>query len=95
MKSIKQINIENCPYYFFNDMINIKNFYSNLLNIDKISFNIRYITMKYLVHADIDSENPLHLIYHNIDGYIEESNGNKCLTFASTGKNKEVLKKYT
>ena len=103
MKSIKQINIENCPYYFFNDMINIKNFYSNLLNIDKISFkstdadicNIRYITMKYLVHADIDSENPLHLIYHNVDGYIEESNGNKCLTFASTDKNKKVLKKYT
>ena len=25
MRNIKQINIENCPYYFFKDMINIKN----------------------------------------------------------------------
>ena len=29
------------------------------------------------------------------DGYIEEKNGNKYLNFASTDKNKEVLKKYT
>ena len=28
-------------------------------------------------------------------GYIEEKNGNKYLTFVSTDKNKEVLKKYT
>ena len=34
MRSIKQINIENRPYYFFNDMINIKNFDSNLLNLE-------------------------------------------------------------
>ena len=30
-----------------------------------------------------------------IDGYIEEKNGSKYLTFASTDKNKEILKKYT
>ena len=30
-----------------------------------------------------------------IDGYIEEKNGNKYLNFASTDKNKEVLKQYT
>ena len=29
-----------------------------------------------------------------VDGYIEEKNRNKYLTFASTDKNKEVLKKY-
>ena len=28
-------------------------------------------------------------------GYIEENNGNKYLTFASTDKNKKVLEKYT
>ena len=26
MNSIKEINIKNCTYYFFDDMINIKNF---------------------------------------------------------------------
>ena len=51
-------------------MINIKNFDSYLLNIDKLEFkkndaviyNIRYITMEVLGHANIDSKNPLYLI---------------------------------
>ena len=30
-----------------------------------------------------------------VDGYIEESNGKKYLTFVSTDKNKNVLEKYT
>ena len=37
MENIKQINIKNHAYYFFNDMINIKNFDSSLLKIDKKS----------------------------------------------------------
>ena len=37
MGGIKQINIENCLDYFSDDMINIKNFVPNLLDIDKIS----------------------------------------------------------
>ena len=47
-----QINIKNRTYYVFNDMINIKDFGSSLLNIDKKSYknigiyNIRYITIK-------------------------------------------------
>ena len=83
MITFKQINIENRSYYFFNDMINIKNFDSNLLSIDKISFksidavihNIRYITLKSLNHVNIDSKKPPYLIFNNVDGYIEESNG--------------------
>ena len=30
-----------------------------------------------------------------VDGYVEENNGKKYLTFASTDKNKKVLEKYT
>ena len=37
MGGIKEINIKNHTYYFFNDIINIKNFDSNLLKIDKNS----------------------------------------------------------
>ena len=37
MKSLKEINIKNRTYYFFDDMINIKTFHSNLLKIDKTS----------------------------------------------------------
>ena len=32
---VKSINIKNRTYYFFNDMINIEDFDSNLLKIDK------------------------------------------------------------
>ena len=38
MGSIKQINIKNRTYYFFNDITNIKNFDSNLLKIGKKSY---------------------------------------------------------
>ena len=38
--------------------------------------------------------NPLYLIIAEVDGYNGENNGNKYLTFASTDKNKKVLKKY-
>ena len=34
--TVKNINIKNQTYYFFNDMINIKHFDSNLLKIKKI-----------------------------------------------------------
>ena len=43
----------------------------------------------------LDNENSLYLIFNNVDGYIEESNEDKCLSFASTNKNKVVLEKYT
>ena len=34
------------------------------------------------------------MIIGEVDGYIEENNGNKYLTFASTDKNKKILEKY-
>ena len=35
MGEVKQINIKNRTYYFYNDIINIKNLESKLLKIDK------------------------------------------------------------
>ena len=55
MRNIKQINIKNRTYCFFNDMINIKDFDSSLLKIDKKSYqnigiyNMGYITIKKLM----------------------------------------------
>ena len=31
----KQIDIKNRTYYFYNDLVNIKNFYPNMLKLDK------------------------------------------------------------
>ena len=38
MGVIKQINIKNQTYYFYNDIIGLENFKSNLLKIDKKSY---------------------------------------------------------
>ena len=46
-------------------------------------------------YESIYSVNPLYLTIGEVNRYIEESNGNKYLVFASTNKNKEVLEKYT
>ena len=37
----------------------------------------------------------MYLIIGQVDGHIEETNGNKYLVFDITGENKEVLSKYT
>ena len=55
MGKVKQIEIKNRTYYFYNDIINIEEFDSNLLKIDKKSYkdidiyNIGYITIKKLM----------------------------------------------
>ena len=52
MGEIKQINIKDWTYYFYNDMIDIKNFDASLLKIEEKSYkntgiyNIGYITIK-------------------------------------------------
>ena len=38
MREVKQINIKNRTYYFYNDIINIKNVNAELLKIDKKSY---------------------------------------------------------
>ena len=89
-------------HYFFNDMINIKDFDSSLLEIDKKSYkkigiyNIRYITIKIIDDYEyINSINPLHLITGKADGYMEENNENKYLVSTSTNGNKIVPAKFT
>ena len=100
MGNIKEINIKNKTYYFFDDMINIEDFDPNLLKIDKKSYKnidiyyIGYITVKDYDYVKINSVNPLYLIISEVDGYIKEKNGSKYLVFDSTNENNEVLKKY-
>ena len=46
-------------------------------------------------YENINSVNRLYFITGEVGRYIEQSNGNKYLIFASTDKNKEMLTKYT
>ena len=52
--------------------------------------------MKSRDHVNIDSANFLYIVFNNVDGcVIEKKNDDKYWGFASTDKNKEVLKNYT
>ena len=101
MREVKQINIKNWTYYFYNDVINLKDFESVLLKIDKRPYkdigiyNIGYITIKKIDdYENVYSINPLYLIIDHASRYIEEKEMNKYLVFDSTDENKELLKKY-
>ena len=79
-------------------MINLKDFESSLLKIDKKSYknigiySIGYITIRKSGDCEnINCVNPLYLLLDHASGYTEEKNGNKYLVFV---KNKKVLKKY-
>ena len=79
MGEVKQINIKNRTYYFYNDIIDLKDFDARLLKIDKKSYkNIdiyynAYITIKKIDdYESIYSVNPLYLHINHASGYIEE-----------------------
>ena len=100
MGAIKQINIKNRIYYFYNDIIDFESFDSSLLKLDKKSYkdigsyNIGCITIKKIGDCkNIYSVNPLYLHITHASGYIEEENENKYLIFDSIDENKELLKK--
>ena len=48
MGNRKEINLKIRTYYFFDDMINIKNFDSNLLKIDRKSYKHIFVTLDML-----------------------------------------------
>ena len=79
MGEVKQINIKNRTYYFYNDIIDLKNFDARLLKIDKKSYknigiyNIGYITIKKIDDCEnIYSVNPLYLLVNHAGEYVKE-----------------------
>ena len=78
MGKVKQIEIKNRTDYSYNDIINIEEFNSSLLKIDKKSYKdidiyyIGYITIKKIGDCEnIYSVNPLYLIIGQVDRHIE------------------------
>ena len=79
MREVKEMNIKYQTYYFLNDIIDRRNFPSNLLKIDKKShkdidiYYIGYVTIKKFSDCEnIHSVNLLHLIFHSATGYFKE-----------------------
>ena len=101
MGKIKQINIKNRTYYFYNYQIDLKDFDARLLKIDKKDYNeidiyyIGYVTVKKIANCNnINSVNPLYLMINEMIGHFEEKNENKYLVLDEIDENKEVLNKY-
>ena len=95
---IKQLNIKNRTYYFYNDLINLENFNPSLLKLDKNSsmdiniYYIGYVTKK--PEYNINSVNPFYLLIKKLDGFIDEKEGNKYLNITLTDSNNDALIKY-
>ena len=98
MGKIKQINIKNRTYYFYNDQINLKDFDARLLKVDKKDYkeiDIVYVAVKKIANCNnINSVNPLYLMIQEMIGQFEEKNENKCLLLDDMDGNKEISKKY-
>ena len=101
MGEIKEINIKNETYYFYNDQINLKDFDARLSKVDKKDYNeisiyyIGYVTVKQIANcSNINSANPLYLMIDEMIGHFEEKNENEYLVLDDVDENKEVSKKY-
>ena len=93
MRETKELNTKNQTYYFLDDMINIKNFQSNLLKIDKKLYKdfdicyIGYVTIKKIGdYENIHSVNPLYLTIYFATGYFKKEYGVKYLIIDLTEK---------
>ena len=79
---VKDIDIKIHTFYFFNDMINIKNFDANNIKIYEKSYKsiliyyLGYVTIKDSTYVKIYNVNPLYLTFIKVNGNIEEINGN-------------------
>ena len=99
MGKVKQINIKNRTYYFYNDQINLKDFDARLLKVDKKDYKeidiyyIGYVTVKKIANCNnINSVNSLYLMINEMIGHFEEKNENKYLVLDDVDENKEVSK---
>ena len=96
---VKDIDIKNRTYYFFNDVINIKIFDTNKIKIDEKSYKniltyyIGYVTIKDLKYVKINSVKPLYFIFSKVNGYFEKIKENKNLTLVPTNESKGKIKK--
>ena len=102
MGTIKDLNIKNQTYYFYDDMIDIKKVQSNLLKIDKKKpfkdfdiYYIGYITTKkfdkFSYYENIHSVNPLYLIIDSATGYFKQEYSKKYLILDPIDKYEEAF----
>ena len=97
MGKVKQINIKNRTYYFYNDQINLKDFDARLLKVDKKDYKeidiyyIGYVTVKKIANCNnINSVNPLYLMINEMIGHFE-CNSIECNSVEEKNENKYLV----
>ena len=72
---LKDVDIKNHTYYFFDDIINIKHFDQYKIKINENSYKniviyyIGYVLINDPIYVKINSVNPLYLIIDQVNGY--------------------------
>ena len=106
MGEVKQINIKNRTYYFYNDIIDLKDFDGSQLKVDQKKkkkkkyneidiYQISYVTFKKIADCNnINRVNLLYLMINEMIGRFEEKNENKYVVLDDVDENKKVSKKY-
>ena len=86
MGEIKQINIKNRTYYFYNDIINLDEFDESKIKVDKKSFNdidmyhLGYEYKKKITECnEINSVNPLYLRITDMKGQFKKGKNDNVL----------------
>ena len=100
MREIKQINIKNRDYYFYNDIINLDEFDGSKIKVDKKNFNdidIYYLGYEYKKKItecnETNSVNPLYLRIKDMKGQFKKGKGDNvwCLIIFVDA---DVLRKF-
>ena len=68
MRTIRQVNIKNRQNDFFNDMTNISDFDSSLLNANSLKLKSS-VTIIYDI-KNLNCSNSLYLVFNNLDAKI-------------------------
>ena len=100
MREIKQINIKNRTYYFYNDIINLDEFDGSKIKVDKKKFNdidIYYLGYEYKKKItecnEINSVNPLYLRIKDMKGQFKKGKGDNVWYLIIFG-DADVLRKF-
>ena len=94
---VKHVSIKNDSHYFFDDIINIKHFDPNNIQIDEaplkniLIYYTGYVAIKDLKYVKINSVNLLYFIFNKVNEYFEEINGKKYLMLIPTNEGKEKI----
>ena len=93
MKTIRRINIQDKPSYFFTSVISINDFNPELLGIyDFAKFNDGSVVFN-IVCCDKNNNSP-HIVFNNMEYIFRKGGIHSYLIFCKSGKNKKMLDIY-